>query len=206
MREGVQTLAILKIRDVFVKLNYLFPQDMYIINYSFAIGGDNSERETNSFNIAVLEEKPKELLKEVFPKEDNGDSIIYIPSVRAIKDSLIDTYELVINKNKKIEIINKLGSLYDICLDIESWSDITDPIDDESIDILFDTCGEVSFSIFDSPVTVSKKIFPIVNKKTFRDMKLGLSKKYSTEEYNKFVIDYQMNIFRMYLIFSCLPI
>lgn len=199
-------MAKIKIRDVFVKLGYLFPQDLYIINGVYVTGGDESESNTNTYNICDLEPEVTEIIKESFPEDFNGNLIIYIPSIKNIKDAISGNYKVIDSKNEKEKILGKFNSLHDICLDVETWSPITDYLSDESIQMMYEKGLEVPIKINDDMVNVSKKLFPIVNDKTIKDIHVGISEEFSTDEYRRMVLVYSFSMFQMYLIITFLPV
>lgn len=199
-------MAKIKIRDVFVKLSYLFPHDLYIINGVYVVGGDESESDTSTYNICILEADVVDLIRSEFPSEENGDSIIFIPSIKDIKDTIEGNYRWIRDKKKKADILEKFNFLHDICFDVNGWRPLSEYLPENALDIMYRKGSEVPIEVQGNQIHLSKKLFPIITDKTIGDVHIGISEEYSTDEYRRMVVNYPFTMFQMYLIVTFLPV
>lgn len=58
-----------KLKELFIKLKYIFPKDMILVKNRYAIAGEKSYDETYGLNITILEPAQEALVTEFFGKD-----------------------------------------------------------------------------------------------------------------------------------------
>ena len=192
--------AKLDFKTLFIKLNNIFPKDMYIFHNWCAIAGSNSETENIGFYMCILDQQARDLLNGLFP----NNPILYVKSVRETKTDISKVEEILDNN-----VIDKLNSTVNTFMEqynsYENWDSFNFTPDD--VAALFD--NNESLVIFKdddtkSELVISKSLFPLVTSKTIDTVKYAYDS--SNDELHQIIVDYRYDLFQLIMKYLFLKI
>ena len=189
-------------KTLMMKLNNIFPKDMYLIHNWCAIAGEESDVENRGSYFCILESDVREFLNKTFP----NNPVLYIKSVRETKTDLTKLTEILDEK-----ILNRLNEVTESFMNIikndYGWdtfnfseSEISDLFDDGKSITIFEDHDDIS------PMIISKSIFPLITGKTINDVRYMYNKFEDNEELNQIIMIYDYDLFQFVMLYHYLKI
>ena len=152
------------LRELFTKLSYIFPDDIYIVGNHYVVEGEKSNKRNCATNAVILSSKSSELLEEKYKKSD----IVCISNIKKGKDDL-DNFSSIITEEEKIKEINTTIKEYiEKNISAERWDSFQ--VSDEDLENIFNG-KEVEYVLeCDKKIILSKSILPMITAKTFDEL------------------------------------
>lgn len=192
------------ITDVLTKISNVFKNDIYVVDYLYCIGGDESEEKNETKIVLQFSPDVIELWKELSP--DNG--CFYIKSVKDAKTDFANNIVTNLASDKVTEIHNRVNEVNDFVEMTETWDSFS--FSEEELATLFDNNGSIElFNQNDEipSVTVAKNIFPLVTAKTVNKLyyKVYLPDEDNAEELVNMITQFTADYFQIYSRMEYIP-
>lgn len=160
------------IKDLLVKINNVFSDDMFIIRNRIVVSGIKSFEKANGRYVCVLNEN----IKQEYDAVLGVDSITKVVSIKDAKKSFNDNI-VVVDKIDEFEtvdqhMINASLEVYDNAIKIEEWEPLESILTPEELDGMFNR-GESTliFGENDQPrMRIGKSLLPLVKEKNIGDV------------------------------------
>ena len=178
--------------DLFVKLAYVFKVDLYIIDHKYVIGGANSEIKNIGNMYCELNEHSIEVIKELV----SDSNFIYIKNIKDAKTDLQNNIITEILPTTKDGVLESLKELKKQKKKITNWGKLT--LNEDEIDRLFNknVSIEICKEETDTPVIISKNMFPMLTEKKLDDLQYALDT--SGEYTDNLVSMFKTDFFTLY--------
>lgn len=147
-----------KVDELLTKLPKVFKRDAYIINHTYIVGGDESEKINPGFSMCILTKKYIDALDEMYPDSKN----IFISDIRKSKKEPLEYIHTTFDNNE-FEIAKKnMASIEKTINKFNDWKSLK--IYDSDGSSFFDDAYIKHIPGETDTVVVSKEMFPLVSK------------------------------------------
>lgn len=184
---------------ILTKIAYVFKKDVYIIDYRYCMGGEESESENVGNYLCELNENTSVILKEIFPNSE----IIYFSDIKKAKKDLNAYSSTEIGDDIKEKINNRKKTLLKELDNVKKWKDF--PFTEELLHKIFKNGETVELFTDDDSIpsiTISKTLFPLVTEKKYDSLVYSISwNEDDTDELCKFITSFDTEILRLYGLF-----
>lgn len=186
------------------KLGGVLNRDVYIINYTYCIGGDDTNDEKVSDIILELDSDFVNLLKELYP----DTKCIYFKKIKESKKDLENNLDLNTNNSIIEELEKKINTMIRLVGDSNPWNKFI--INNDDYDSFFDKKEVIKGFINndDIPDTdISLQLFPKLTEKNIDDFYYKYYKdKYKDIEFVHILTKLYSDIFMIYNYFKYITI
>ena len=186
------------------KLGGVLNRDVYIINYTYCIGGDDTNDEKVSDIILELDSDFVNLLKELYP----DTKCIYFKKIKESKKDLENNLDLNTNNSIIEELEKKINTIINMVGDSNPWNKFIINIDD--YDSFFDKKEVIKGFIDNNEIPdtdISLQLFPKLTEKNIDDFYYKYYKdKYKDIEFIHLVSKLYSDIFMIYNYFKYIKI
>jgi hypothetical protein len=194
-----------KIRDLFVKLSNIFPNDIYIVNNLFVVPGPLSNEDLRGYYYCKLSPEMASLTVETF----SINQLIYIPSIKDIKND-IKAYTIITDETTMTEIDDKLSVLIEDNDSVPSWTNVKDDSAIyESIErIITNKTTETIFQNLPNvyPVIMGKKLFPLITVSTLNKLYYAYDSYPEVDGLSKIHLTYDHQYFQLVMLYTFLTL
>lgn len=183
------------LNDILTKISNILKTDMYLMDYSYCIGGKESEEKTVGENILFLSPIAIELFKKQFPENPN----VFFIDIKKSKGDLEEFCKKDISENEKEEYIKRRDFLIHIIKNQDEWDSFS--FTEEEIDILYKECGTIELFKDDkkrNAVIISKSIFPMVTEKDINNVCFTVFDDKNDEDMGNLLLSYDSEYFQIY--------
>lgn len=159
------------VRDLLVKINKVFSDDMFIIRNRIAVGGIDSFVKNTGRYVCLLNEN----IKQEYDAFLGVDSITKITNIREAKNNFKDNMVCVnsieeFDGTDQEEIAANLA-VYDGAMEVDVWHSLEEEMDEDDIDIIFNKGGIATILKDDEqPFELGKSLLPLVTEKNLSDV------------------------------------
>lgn len=191
-----------KMKDLMVKLKYVFPKDIIIIKNKYCIAGNSSYLENYGYNIAILEEKQEKLIEETFGKN------ILITDVDEMKKAFNSEtdYSSFYRELTEEEVSMNSNDIYNY-LETCSGYEYTPFSKDENFkSVILDEKGiyDIEIENGDKIIRIGKPTLPLVSAKTINDYRYNIDY-FELQNLYKLTIYLPFEYFQLYLNYDAVP-
>lgn len=186
--------------DILTKLSNIFTKDMYLIDSRYCIGGNETNDESVSKSICILNPDISDIFIDYF----GNSSVIFFENIKKAKTAFgtEDEYQYVkthIEERNKKQLIDNRDNLMKTISNISGWeqfnftdTEIESIMTDGSVTTLFKDRNDVP------EVTVSKSIFPFIKAKDFDKVYYNVSKAKNLKNMYVLIVSYDHVQFQFY--------
>lgn len=194
------------IRDLLVKVNKVFPTDLYIIHNRLVYAGPKSEEDISGNYLCILEEKFENSLS----SQLKPDKTYYIDNIKEAKDDFENHIKMVDNLREVEYIAHKVRALRGLISDITEWTSFKDIVDENNqADFLKlftdnDTIELCDIKNNTPSVTIGKSLLPLVTEKNYENLFYNIFK---SEKGNLYIITFNFHFthFQLYMMYYFIP-
>lgn len=194
-----------KLKDLLVKLHYVFPKDLYCVHEHYILPGNKSFDATYGRNLCILEPKWQEIFLDGL--EDN----IFIPDITELKKCVetdpdnIPNYINLITKDE-IEVKETgIKTLLGIIDQVTEWTYLSDA--PQIAQVLLEEKGiyELPIPNSDDIIRIGKPAIPMIGPKTVESYKYHIE--YDSDfGFYRILIHLPVEYFQMYLFYNAVPL
>ena len=186
------------------KLGGVLNRDVYIINYTYCIGGDDTNDEKVSDIILELDSDFVNLLKELYP----DTKCIYFKKIKESKKDLENNLDLNTNNSIIEELEKKINTIINMVGDSNPWNKFI--INSDDYDSFFNKKEVIKGFIDNNEIPdtdISLQLFPKLTEKNIDDFYYKYYKdKYKDIEFIHIVSKLYSDIFMIYNYFKYIKI
>lgn len=186
------------------KLGGVLNRDVYIINYTYCIGGDDTNDEKVSDIILELDSDFVNLLKELYP----DTKCIYFKKIKESKKDLENNLDLNTNNSIIEELEKKINIMIHLVGDSNPWNRFI--INNDDYDSFFDKKEVIKGFIDNNEIPdtdISLQLFPKLTEKNIDDFYYKYYKdKYKDIEFVHILTKLYSDIFMIYNYFKYITI
>lgn len=186
------------------KLGGVLNRDVYIINYTYCIGGDDTNDEKVSDIILELDSDFVNLLKELYP----DTKCIYFKKIKESKKDLENNLDLNTNNSIIEELEKKINTIINMVGDSNPWNKFI--INTDDYDSFFNKKEVIKGFIDNNEIPdtdISLQLFPKLTEKNIDDFYYKYYKdKYKDIEFIHIVSKLYSDIFMIYNYFKYIKI
>lgn len=186
------------------KLGGVLNRDVYIINYTYCIGGDDTNDEKVSDIILELDSDFVNLLKELYP----DTKCIYFKKIKESKKDLENNLDLNTNNTIIEELEKKINIMIRLVGDSNPWNRFI--INNDDYDSFFDKKEVIKGFIDNNEIPdtdISLQLFPKLTEKNIDDFYYKYYKdKYKDIEFVHILTKLYSDIFMIYNYFKYITI
>ena len=186
------------------KLGGVLNRDVYIINYTICIGGDDTNDEKVSDIILELDSDFVNLLKELYP----DTKCIYFKKIKESKKDLENNLDLNTNNSIVEELEKKINTIINMVGDSNPWNKFI--INNDDYDSFFNKKEVIKGFIDNNEIPdtdISLQLFPKLTEKNIDDFYYKYYKdKYKDIEFIHIVSKLYSDIFMIYNYFKYIKI
>lgn len=194
------------IRDLLVKINKVFPVDLYIIHNRLIYAGPKSEESISGNYLCILEEK----FEKALGSQLQCNKTYYVDDVREAKDDFENHVKMLDDISNVEYIIHRVRALRGVLSMITDWISFKEVVDeDNQTDFLKLFTNNDTIELKDiknntPSVTIGKSLLPLVTEKNYENLFYNI---YKSDDSDLYIITFNFHFthFQLYMMYYFIP-
>lgn len=194
------------IRDLLVKINKVFPVDLYIIHNRLIYAGPKSEESISGNYLCILEEK----FEKALGSQLQCNKTYYVDDVREAKDDFENHVKMLDDISNVEYIVHRVRALRGVLSMITDWISFKEVVDeDNQTDFLKLFTNNDTIELKDiknntPSVTIGKSLLPLVTEKNYENLFYNI---YKSEDSDLYIITFNFHFthFQLYMMYYFIP-
>lgn len=194
------------IRDLLVKINKVFPVDLYIIHNRLIYAGPKSEESISGNYLCILEEK----FEKALGSQLQCNKTYYVDDVREAKDDFENHVKMLDDISNIEYIIHRVRALRGVLSMITDWISFKEVVDeDNQTDFLKLFTNNDTIELKDiknntPSVTIGKSLLPLVTEKNYENLFYNI---YKSDDSDLYIITFNFHFthFQLYMMYYFIP-
>lgn len=194
------------IRDLLVKINKVFPVDLYIIHNRLIYAGPKSEESISGNYLCILEEK----FEKALGSQLQCNKTYYVDDVREAKDDFENHVKMLDDISNVEYIVHRVRALRGVLSMITDWISFKEVVDeDNQTDFLKLFTNNDTIELKDiknntPSVTIGKSLLPLVTEKNYENLFYNI---YKSDDSDLYIITFNFHFthFQLYMMYYFIP-